>query len=510
VTYGYDLLNRMASVTDWLGGVTAYTYDAAGNLIHTANPNASAVNYGYDTASRLISLINSGPNSATISSYAYTLDAIGNHTQVNQTEQLQTLPAVGSSDYTYDNDNRMTALDGSPQGFDANGNMVSINVADTLSYDYENRLTQAAFVDTSTNIYQYDGAGNRMSADRDGLVTRYVLDRNSSLTQVLAETDAGGTITACYVYGLGLISKLDANGGSHYYHFDSRGSTVALTDATGQITDAYAYDPFGRPRHFSDPTDNRFRYLGRHGVIFEEGNFYYVRARFYSTRRGRFISKDPTTGNDSDGQSLNRYIYALNNPERLIDISGLSAQEGASRSSLGASSDLNHMILIDLSSSQISSILLNTLLKQTPEVLDAIGKYLAAGGGSGLSVNFSPTTWKVIQETLPGLEFSRFGNVLSHSVPFIGIGIGLASGAYNTRNQNLDWDERAARILFEVPKAIAVTLLSVPLTPYGGAAAGVALDYYSDPLYHGLVEIPGQFLGEHVTYPIGHALGFYP
>ena len=95
---------------------------------------------------------------------------------------------------------------------------------------------------------------------------RYALDRSSPLTQVLAETDSGGTITAYYVYGLGLISRIDAAGNAICYHFDSRGSTVALTDGSGQITEAYAYDPFGRPRNASE-SDNRFRYLGKHGVM---------------------------------------------------------------------------------------------------------------------------------------------------------------------------------------------------------------------------------------------------
>jgi len=326
VTYVYDELNRMSSVTDWRSAVTTYSYDLAGNLIHAANPNGSAVDYRFDFANRLTALTNSGPSSAVFSSYAYTLDAVGNHTQVDQVEQLQTLPVVGSFGYTYDSDNRMLTFEGQLESFDANGNMVSINVTNLLSYDFENRLTQTAFAGV-TNSYQYDGAGNRLTATRQGVAMRYALDRSSPLTQVLAETDSGGTITAYYVYGLGLISRIDAAGNAICYHFDSRGSTVALTDGSGQITEAYAYDPFGRPRNASE-SDNRFRYLGKHGVMDEFNGLDYIRARYYSTRRGRFISKDPTSGQDGDGQTANRYAYALNNPVRLIDISGLSSQEG--------------------------------------------------------------------------------------------------------------------------------------------------------------------------------------
>ncbi len=104
-------------------------------------------------------------------------------------------------------------------------------------------------------------------------------------------------------------------------------------------------------------SDNRFRYLGRHGVMDEENGFLYIRARYYSTKRGRFITKDPTTGKDGDSQSMNRYIYALNNPVRLIDISGLSAQETSGNPPGLATSDssLFHNILVSPSSGGFAS-----------------------------------------------------------------------------------------------------------------------------------------------------------
>ncbi len=342
----YDAMNRLTTVMDWLSNTTTYNYDPTGNLISAVNPNNTAAAYQYNPANRLVALTNSGPVSTVISSYAYTLDAVGNHSRVDQVEQLQTTPVVGQFSYTYDNDNRMVTSEGQAQGFDANGNMISISSTNLLSYDFENRLTQTIFAGTM-NSYQYDGTGNRMAANRAGVVTRYVLDRNSPLTQVLAETDSGGNIVAYYIYGLGLISRIDFSGNARYYHSDSRGSTVALTDATGQLTDAYAYDPFGIPRFASGNTDNRFRYLGRHGVVDEENGLNYIRARYYSARRGRFITKDPTTGTGGDSQSLNRYVYALNNPVRLVDISGLSARDSQTAFNLAQTSDTDHRYWIE-------------------------------------------------------------------------------------------------------------------------------------------------------------------
>ena len=351
VTYGYDLANRLTSVTDWLARTTTYTYDSDGNLVGTVNPNGTAASYQYGAGGRLAALTNSGPGSVIISRYNYVLDAVGNHTQVEQVEPLPNVPVAGQFSYRYDKDNRMTNWAGQAQEFDANGNMTYVYLSTLLTYDYENRLIQANFNGTNST-YQYDGNGNRMSVHRDGLVTRYILDRNSPLTQILAETDASGNITAYFVYGLGLVSRIEAGGDTRFYHFDSRGSTVALTDAAGQITDSYAYDPFGILTATSGATDNRFRYLGRHGVLDETNGLNYVRARYYSARRGRFITKDPLTGKDGDSQSLNRYVYALNNPLRLIDISGLSAQETSSSQNFHQSTDpaTIHNVLIESNS----------------------------------------------------------------------------------------------------------------------------------------------------------------
>jgi RHS repeat-associated protein len=324
VMYGYDAMNRLNTVTDWLSNTTTYNYDANGNLTNSVNPDGTSAAYHYDSANRLTALTNT-LNSTIISSYQYTLDAVGNQSQVNQTEQLPNTVATGQSTYAYDSDNRQITLNGQTQGFNANGNMVSASPTNLLVYDYENHLTQTSFAGT-TNAYQYDGTGNRLSASRSGAVTCYVLDRNSLLAQVLAETDTNGNIIYYYIYGLGLISRIDAIGNAQYYHYDSRGSTIAMTSASGQISAVYAYDPFGQPMN-AVASDNHFRYLGRYGVMDEENGLLYIRARYYCPALGRFITKDPTTGKEGDGQSMNRYIYALNNPVRLIDVSGFSSED---------------------------------------------------------------------------------------------------------------------------------------------------------------------------------------
>jgi RHS repeat-associated protein len=75
----------------------------------------------------------------------------------------------------------------------------------------------------------------------------------------------------------------------------------------------------------------------------DEGNgLYFIRARYYDPETGRFLTKDPLTGKDGDTQSLNRYVYALNNPVVFFDISGCSPLEGPGLVANFASSDTLH------------------------------------------------------------------------------------------------------------------------------------------------------------------------
>ncbi|MDR2473507.1 MAG: RHS repeat-associated core domain-containing protein, partial [Tannerella sp.] len=47
-----------------------------------------------------------------------------------------------------------------------------------------------------------------------------------------------------------------------------------------------------------------------------------MNARLYDPALGRFLSPDPYVQNPFDGQSYNRYAYALNNPLIYTDPSG--------------------------------------------------------------------------------------------------------------------------------------------------------------------------------------------
>ena len=65
----------------------------------------------------------------------------------------------------------------------------------------------------------------------------------------------------------------------------------------------------------------RSRYTGKERDN-ESGNDYFE-ARYFGSIMGRFLSPDPVSGTRANPQSLNRYVYVLNNPLRLTDPTGM-------------------------------------------------------------------------------------------------------------------------------------------------------------------------------------------
>ena len=152
--------------------------------------------------------------------------------------------------------------------------------------------------------------------------TTYIYDTNAKLSRLLIKITNG--VLTKYVYGRGLIGE-ETNGEFKTYHFDSRGSTVAITDEQGNITDTFAYDTYGKVIGRTGTSDVIFQYNGRDGVITEPNGLIYMRARYYSPELRRFINADIVAGTISDSTSLNRYAYVNGNPVSFVDPFGLSA-----------------------------------------------------------------------------------------------------------------------------------------------------------------------------------------
>ncbi|AUG57149.1 tRNA3(Ser)-specific nuclease WapA precursor [Acetivibrio saccincola] len=363
-TYTYDKLNRLSTVTDPDGGVTTYIYDEVGNRTGVTYPNGTKMLYTYDELNRLVELVNQDANGEIISSYKYTLGPAGSRIKIEEhtgrvieyeydntykllketinnpdgtiREISYTYDAVGNRltktddgntvNYTYDENNRLISEGENVYTYDNNGNTLSKkNETETIlyTYGYDNRLVSVVTTNqtgTSTVEYVYDVDGIRVGKIvDDAKFSRYTVDKNTDYAKVLEERNEKGKLIVSYVHGDDLISQKRGDVKS-YYHFDGLGSTRALTNSNGEVTDTYTYDAFGNLIEKTGDTENEFLYTGEQ----YDANigFYYLRARYMNPAIGRFTTMDPFEGFIQDPYSLHKYLYAHANPVMNIDPSG--------------------------------------------------------------------------------------------------------------------------------------------------------------------------------------------
>ena len=242
-----------------------------------------------------------------VTSENYTYDVAGNITD------------APNDCFQYDTNNRLVAFNGNTVSYDMDGNMLS-NGYINCEFDSGNRLISAG-----GHTYTYNAEDVRIRNLCSDADTVYTYNTNAKLSQLLQKTTNG--ITTKYVYGLGLIGE-EKNGEFKTYHFDFRGSTVAITDSCGNITDTFKYDTYGRLESRTGDSFVIFGYNGRDGVVTDRNGLLYMRARYYSPDMRRFVNADIIPGEISNAVTLNRYAYANGNPVSNIDPFGLSAERG--------------------------------------------------------------------------------------------------------------------------------------------------------------------------------------
>jgi RHS repeat-associated protein len=135
------------------------------------------------------------------------------------------------------------------------------------------------------------------------------------------ELGNAGVQTRHYVYGLGRIAQVADDDTTHYYLSDELGSTMALTDADGDVVNTYNYDVFGPVSTHTGSQPNEFRFTGEQWD--DSSGLEYLRARYYDPAIGRFVSRDRFMGIMRLPVSQDRYPYVLDNPLNLVDPSGL-------------------------------------------------------------------------------------------------------------------------------------------------------------------------------------------
>ena len=333
--FTYDTLNRITAMN---AAKASYNYqlDAAGNRKQVTESSGRVVNWSYDGIYRLTNeTISIDPHSVN-GSVGYGLDPVG-----NRQSQSSTLPGIETGSFTYDPDDRLNT-----ESYDANGNTLTTG-GKTFAYDFENRLKT---MNNGAVTIQYDADGNRVAKTVNGVTTRYLVDtlNPTGYAQVVEEV-TGTTASRTYTYGLQRISQNQVINNAwtpSFYGYDGGGTVRLLTDATGTVTDTYDYDAWGNTVNTTSSTPNVYLYRGEQ--YDSDLNLYYLRARYFNSLSGRFLTRDPKAvqvrsrtprirrsasraskkaGDPIDPRTLHKYLYASGDPINLMDPTGWGDEE---------------------------------------------------------------------------------------------------------------------------------------------------------------------------------------
>ena len=305
VTYTYDTARRLTNEHDTRAGATsrAYTFDNRGNRTRMTVTGAEnyTVTYTHDLNNRLLTETRTGSNPSVVT---LTHDRNGNQLTRTTGNEIPIEPPPLPPIDTFS----AGVVGGSPQ-------------TETRTYNAFNQLVRFEGNDAvSTYVYRPDGL--RLSQTVNGVRTTHVWCMGSV---VLEQNATGGVVNRFVRSRNGLLIRSEHHG---WYLFNVRGDVVQRTDNQGNLLMNYRYTAFGNELTPVDSNTNRFRFAGEYWDA-HRGE-YYLRARSFNPRTGRFTQPDPFWGihnmqgsPNAIAQSSNLFMFAMHNPIRWVDPSGL-------------------------------------------------------------------------------------------------------------------------------------------------------------------------------------------
>ncbi|MFN0214671.1 MAG: DUF6531 domain-containing protein [Saprospiraceae bacterium] len=334
-SYGYDAANRATSLKHEKAGLAfvdfAYEFDKVGNkkyerkLHHPTHSEKYEYTNLYQLKHFRVGIVATNGNlSNPITQTEYNYDPLGNRNFVTTDGATTTYAANNMNEYT-----QITGAQPVTPTHDNNGNL-SWDGTHSLGYDYENRLITVDGGATAT--YRHDALGRRIRKEAGGAITNFYFDG----FREIEERNGSDNVTATYVFGTWIddVLQMKRGGNVYFYHANTLGSVVALTDAAGAVVERYEYEGYGGVQFL----DAGFGGMSGSGVgnelIFMGRNFepeysgIYYRKRTANPVFGRFCQRDPLGIWFDTKNRGNGYSMVGNSPVRYTDPFGSTTVEG--------------------------------------------------------------------------------------------------------------------------------------------------------------------------------------
>ena len=294
IRYQYDPEERITKVTDSVEGVTAYTYDALGQL-------TSEKKNGITTA-----IVN---------------DGAGN------------ILSKGGKTYTYDSmyPDLLTSYNGESisYGTGINKSLNPIQYRGFAMTWTKGRQLASASGNGKTISFTYDPKGICTGKTVNGIKHEYLLEG----TKLLRDGYTG----ALYLYDneeqvCGMVYQNQA----YYFYKNLQGDVIAITDAKGAVIAKYSYDAWGMctitgltSLGTTVANKNLFRY--RSYIYDADLKLYYLQSRYYDPETGRFINGDEPIflGANESIVSYHLFTYCENDPVSRSDADGYTSSKKA-------------------------------------------------------------------------------------------------------------------------------------------------------------------------------------
>jgi len=308
----YDNSGRVISRTNLVNGRVIYqlqlSYDVLSRIIQkreTVTGTTHVYDYTYDLDGQLILVKRDGE---IVERYIY--DDNGNRTEWQLGTQQHTA--------SYDAQDRLIELDGTPYEFDADGFLMQRGDM-TLKYSATGELLEVSWPDGKAINYTYDSMNRRVARTDEKGTVQYLYGNPNHPFQVTAVRDNSGDLSVYEYDDFGSLMAI--RGGDSWYGVttDQLGTPRVVFDKSDRVVKVLKYDSFGQEIGDSNP-DFELPISFAGGLI--EPNTQLVRFGFrdYDSVAGKWTAKDPIS---FAGGDHNLYGYVANSPVNWVDSDGL-------------------------------------------------------------------------------------------------------------------------------------------------------------------------------------------